>query len=70
MFYDSNGKKIIPIKFLEEYYTPLAMAIHYCDDGYNEGHAAVFATCSFTLEELEQFKKFLFDKYSIETTLY
>lgn len=69
MFYNNDKKKIIPIKYLEEYYTPLAMAIHYCDDGWNEGHAAIFATCSFTLEELYELKKFLFNKYSLKTTI-
>ena len=68
MFY--RDKKIIPIKYLEEYYTPLAMAIHYCDDGWNEGNAAIFSTCSFTKEELLHFKKFLFNKYGLETTIF
>lgn len=67
MFY--NDKKHIPLDKLEEYYTPLAMAIHYMDDGWNEGHAAIFATCSFTKEELQIFRKFLFNKYDLETTI-
>lgn len=67
IFYDD--KKHIPLDKLEEYYTPLSMAIHYFDDGWNEGNAAIFATCSFTKEELHIFRKFLFNKYDLETTL-
>lgn len=70
MFYDDEKHKHIPIDQLENYYTPLAMAIHYCDDGWNEGNSAVFATCSFSKEELFEFKKFLFNKYNLETTIF
>ena len=68
IFYGS-GKKKIPIEYLDEYYTPLAMAIHFCDDGSRTKESYNIATCSFTKEDLYEFKKFLFNKYNIECTI-
>lgn len=68
MFY-KNRKKIIPIEYLDEYYTPFAMAIHYCDDGsYSSGNMMI-ATNSFEREELEKFIDFLYMKYDIRCTI-
>ena len=69
MFY-KDRKKIIPIEYLDEYYTPFAMAIHYCDDGsYSKGNI-VIATHSFEREELEQFISFLYRKYNLEFSIH
>jgi len=74
-FYNNVVKKRIPIELLDEFYTPLAMAIHYCDDGSfhltnkNGGGTISIATCSFEREELELFKEFLHRKYGLETTV-
>lgn len=74
-FYSNVSKKRIPIELLEEYYTPLAMAIHFMDDGSffqknkNGGGSAHIATCGFNSEELELFSSFLRNKYSIENNV-
>lgn len=68
MFY-RNNKKIIPIDYLELYYTPLAMAIHFCDDGYNDGSGYNLSTCSFNTEDLIEFRKYLFNKYDLDTII-
>ena len=68
IFY-SNSIKHIPIEYLQEYYTPLAMAVHFCDDGTREGNSYSIATMSFTKEDLEAFKRFLFIQYDIECTI-
>lgn len=74
MFYDENNKKHIPVNYLKEYYTPLAMAIHYMDDGglVNKDRNipdVYIATCSFRREELEIFSDFLATEYGIENTI-
>lgn len=70
MFYDESSKKHIPIKFLDELYTPLAMAIHYMDDG--SCHSRKYddivqiATCCFDDSEIDELCNFMFKKYKIE----
>jgi hypothetical protein len=69
-FYKENGK-IIPINLLEKYYTPLAMAIHYMDDGSKVGTSAYqIHTCSFTKKNINEFRDFLKDKYNLNTSLH
>lgn len=70
----STGNKKIPIELLEEYYTPLAMAVHYCDDGscsksnlYNS-YVVSIATCGFTHEDITSFIQFLLFKYNIHAS--
>lgn len=67
MFYKEEGK-VIPIDFLEEYYSPLALAIHFMDDG-NKSNSYTIATCSFPEQNINEYRDFLFSKYFIETTL-
>ena len=66
-FYKEKGK-IIPIDFLEEYYSPLALAIHFMDDG-NKSNSYTIATCSFPEQNINQYRDFLLSKYLIETTI-
>lgn len=74
-FYSKTVKKRIPIELLDKYYTPLAMAIHFMDDGSfhsrckNGSGSAHIATCGFDRDELELFSQFLFKKYSIENNV-
>lgn len=69
-FYQT-GKKIIPIHLLERYYTPLAMAIHFMDDGSKVGISGYqLHTCSFEKENLYEFMNFLKNKYNLETSLH
>ncbi len=71
--YDSfykNKKKIIPFNLLEEYYTPLALAIHFMDDGSKQGNSGyMLSTCCFSKEDCNNFIVFLKNKYNIESSL-
>lgn len=71
--YDSfykNNIKVIPFNLLEEYYTPLAMAIHYMDDGSKSKNSGyILSTCCFSIEECNDFILFLLNKYNIESSL-
>lgn len=75
LFYNQNNIKHIPIEKLKELYTPLAMAIHYMDDGSccikkgSTSEVVSIATCSYTKEELEQFIKFLKEQYDLHWTV-
>lgn len=61
-----NKKKIIPINLLEKYYSPLAMAIHYMDDGSIAGKSGyMLHTCGFDAKEIYLFINFLKIKYNI-----
>ena len=68
-FYIDN-KKVIPIDLLEKYYTPLAMSIHFMDDGSKVGNSGyMLHTCSFLKENIKEFMNFLKIKYNVETSL-
>lgn len=69
MFYKGR-KKVIPIEYLDEYYTPFAMAIHYCDDGSYYKRNISIATHSFERKELEKFIDFLYRKYNLELSIH
>lgn len=75
MFYDENGKKHIPLEYLDDLYTPFAMAIHFMDDGTclkaTEGNSVNFniSTCGFPKEEILKFMEFLKDKYNLNTSI-
>lgn len=64
-----EGKKIIPIKLLEQYYSPLAMAIHYMDDGNKTVSGYLLATMCFKKENQLEFCKFLKEKYGLDVYL-
>jgi len=69
MFY-KDGVKYIP-KDCFKYYSPLAMAIHFMDDGYKfENGGYGIATNSFTKQDLEIFTMFLLETYNIYTTIH
>lgn len=70
-----KGKKRIPIEYLENLYTPLALAIHYMDDGsctkksvYNSYDLSI-ATCSFSTEDLNQLVSFIKKKFDLDFTI-
>lgn len=67
-FYNT-GEKRIPIDFLDKYYTPFAMAIHFMDDGYGGKNCSHFCTNSFDKNNIEQFIKFLKRKYDLDCTI-
>ena len=65
-----NGKKRIPLELLNEFYTPLAMAIHFMDDGSRVGNTSyIFSTCCFNKEEINKLCNFLLEKYDLKTAL-
>jgi len=65
-----NNKKRIPISLLEAYYTPLALAIHFMDDGSKVGTSGyMLHTCSFEEDNIKEFMVFLKNKYNIITSL-
>lgn len=58
-----NSKKVIPINFIEQYLTELALTTWFCDDGCSSG-AIIFYTMAFSDEEVEflaDLIKFRFD---------
>lgn len=63
-----NGKKVIPFE-LFEYFTEASLAFMFMDDGCKTGKNYSIATICFTKEELLEFRKFLFNKFNIETSL-
>lgn len=71
IFY-SSGKKRIPVEYLDELYTPFALAIHYMDDGSCSKHSncntydICIATCSFSIDDLNQLVYFLKKKFDLE----
>lgn len=67
-FYINNIKEI-PIKLLEEFYTPKAMAFHYMDDGCYTRKNCKIAMCGFKEEQINQLRAFLLKKYNIDTTI-
>jgi len=68
MFY-VNNVKVIKESLLEKYYTPLAMAVHYMDDGHVVKERGTFsiATCGFSRECVKTLRIFLLKKYDLDT---
>lgn len=66
MFYVDN-KKIISEEVLK-YYTPLAIAIHFMDDGYKVKSSYGIATNGFDKESVKKLRLFFLEKYDIETS--
>lgn len=70
MFYklvDNKYVKFVPLN-IEEYLTPLALAIWFMDDGSRLGKGARIATNCFTFEEINLLCKVLKSKYNIIAT--
>lgn len=62
--------KIIPFNLLKEYYTPLALAIHFMDDGSKVGNSGyMISTCSFSKEDLNKYIFLLKEKYNLNCSL-
>lgn len=62
--------KIVPISFLYENLSPLALAIWYMDDGSKLGSGFKIATNCFQLSELEELCKLLFEKYNLNCSIH
>lgn len=64
---DNKYIKIVPLN-IEEFLTPLALAIWFMDDGSNLGKGARIATNCFTLEEVKFLCNVLKNKFNILAT--
>lgn len=62
--------KRIPISFLYENLSPLALAIWFMDDGSKLGSGFKIATYCFELSELEELCKLLFEKYNFNCSIH
>lgn len=65
-----NQVKHLPIQLLNEFLTPMALAIWFIDDGSLLGKGYKIATSCFEKEELDQLCKLLYDKYNLECSLH
>lgn len=63
-----NGKKVIPFELLDNF-TEVSLAFMYMDDGSKTNNTYSIATNCFSMEDLIKFKKFLYNKFNIETTI-
>lgn len=66
IFYVDN-KKVITKEALE-YYTPLAMAVHFMDDGCRYRNTYSIATNGFDRVSYKRLRVFLLERYDIETS--
>ena len=64
-----NGKKIIPLDLLSKF-TARSLAYMFMDDGSKAECGYTIATNCFTKEEITEFRKFLFIKFNLETSMY
>jgi hypothetical protein len=70
MFYDSEGRKILPpLVVLIDILTPVAFAHVIIGDGYRLGRALIICTDSFTVEEVSRLMTVLYVRYDIDSTL-
>lgn len=68
LFY-KNKKKRIPFE-LFDYFTEVSLAFMFMDDGCKNGKSYSIATNCFSLEELQDFKKFLYEKFGLEVNIH
>jgi len=70
MFYNSEGRKILPpLVVLIEILTPAALAHVIMGDGTRQGSGLVICTHSFTVEEVSRLMTVLYVRYHIDSTL-
>lgn len=63
-----NGKKVIPFELFSNF-TEISLAFMFMDDGNKTGKNYSIATLCFTEEELLKFRRFLFNRFNLETSL-
>lgn len=70
-----NGKKIIPLDFISEYYNAEALAFHFMDDGSKSCdsngkiNAFLLSTNAFSEEEISKFSLFLLGRFGLYSTV-
>lgn len=65
LFYDLNGKKVIPSN-IEKLLTPVGLAYWFMDDGYKSQKGLYICTDSFTLKDIEKLIKVLQNKFDLK----
>ena len=65
LFYNSNGKKILPVN-IEQLLTPKGLAYWFMDDGYKSGKGLYICTESFSLSEIQRLINVLKNKFDLE----
>lgn len=65
-----EGKKVIPFDIIRKHFTAKSLAFLYMDDGNKTTHGYCIATLNFDVEEIKQFRKFLFTKFDLETSMF
>jgi hypothetical protein len=69
-FYPKGTRKVIP-NFIENYLSPLALAVWMMDDGTSLKNKGIrFSTNSFTLKEIQYLALILKTKYNLESTIH
>lgn len=65
-----DGKKIIPIDLIKEKFTAVSLAYMFMDDGmkYKSGYG--ICTNCFSVENINEFRKVLLDKFNIHTSIF
>jgi hypothetical protein len=70
MFYNSEGRKILPpLVVLIDILTPEALAHVIMGDGTRRGNALIICTDSFTVEEVSRLMIVLYVRYGLDSTL-
>jgi len=64
-----NKKKEIPMDLVLNYFNEISLAFLYMDDGRKDNKTYSIATNSYSEENILDFRKFLFDKFNIETSM-
>lgn len=64
-----NNKKVIPFELLNNF-TAKSLAFMFMDDGYKISNGYALSTNCFTEEEIIKFRKFLFNKFNLETSMF
>ena len=66
-----RGTKIIPNnEFFNNYFDEISLAYLYMDDGNKMQNGYAIATMCFTEEEILEFRKLLFNKFNLETSMF
>lgn len=70
MFYPNNVKVIPNNEFFKRNFNEISLAYLYMDDGSKMQNGYSIATLCFTKKEILEFRKFLFVKFNLETSMF
>ena len=65
-----NGKKIIPMNLVKEYFSEISLAFMFMDDGSKTPCGYSIATNCFSKENIKEFQDFLKTKFNLSTTIH